>query len=306
MKKLNNKILIVTLLVLVMAFVLSKMFRTPSLETNMDSDLLTVDTSKVTALKLYPVSNLRTEISFVKKGKTWSVRQDTVISRVEAYPFTNLLGSLAQLKPERKVSQKKEKWDDYKVSDSTGIHVVVLNEKEPLTDLWIGKESGNLTYLRKSTEDNVYAASGNLRTQADKDFNYWRDKSFLRLQPAEITKITFQYPADSSFVLEKKDKHWQIGNELADSAKVEDYLSKLRSKNLSAFADYFSPRTAADITITIESKAAAPTRIQAWRELGDKWILNSSLQPRVYFLEDSKLDLLRGKKIFLAVKKSNH
>jgi hypothetical protein len=304
MKKLNNKILIVTLLVLVIAFVLAKVFRSPALETNINPDLLSVDTSKVTELKVYPVSNHRTEISFVKKGKTWSVRQDTVAASVETYTFSNLLGSLAQLKPERKVSQKKEKWDDYKVSDSTGIHLVAWNDKKPITDLWVGKENGNLTYLRKSTEDNVYAASGNLRTQVDKDFNYWRNKSFLRLQPDQIVKITFQYPADSSFVIEKKDKHWLIGTEKADSAKVEDYLGKLRSKDLSAFADYFSPRAAADITIAIESKVAAPTRIQVWRELGDKWILNSSFQPRVYFLEDSKVDLLRGKKYFLGLKKS--
>jgi hypothetical protein len=304
MKRLNNKVLIVAFLILVTAFVLTKLFRSPARESNLDADLLTVDTSKVTELKLYPIIDQRKEIKFVKELKNWNVHQDSVTAKAETFAVSNLLRTLAQLKPERILSRKKEKWDEYKVSDSTGIHVVALEGKSVLTDLWIGKENGNLTYIRQGKEDEVYAIASDLRTLVDKDFNYWRDKSFLRLGPEQVSRINFQYPADSSFVLEKRDKAWWIGNEKADSVKTETYLGQLRFKNLSSFADYFSPRSAADVTITMEGSTGVLGKIQAWRELTDKWILNSSLQPRVYFLEEhSGIDLFAGRKRFLSSKK---
>lgn len=283
MKQLNNKILVITLLLLVAAFVLTRLFRAPGRERNLDADLLKIDTAGITEVRVYPASERRREVKLTRDGRQWKAVQDTVTARAQVNAVNSLLGTLASLKPERIVSRKKEKWDTYHTGDTTGSRVTVFRGNDELASLVVGKENGGLTYLRPEGEDEVYAVAGYLRTIFDKRFHHWRDPSLLRVNRDLITKISFNYPADSGFVAEKKDKGWMIGNEKADSAAIDNYLNTLRSKDLSAFADDFSAAAAPDATITIEGESGSLATIKAWQKSFYEWVLASDLQPGVYF-----------------------
>jgi hypothetical protein len=285
MKQLNNKILIITLLLLVAAFVLTRLFRSPGRERNLDASLLKTDTAGITEVRLYPASERRAEIKLTRAGKHWKATREALTASAGSGAVNNLLSTLASLKPERIVSRKKEKRDTYHTGDTTGTRVTVFRGDDELTSLVVGKESGGLTYVRPGGEDEVYAVSGYLSTVFDKSFSHWRDQSFLRIDKDQITKIRFNYPADSSFVMEKNDRGWMIGNDSADSAAIDNYLNKLRSKDLSAFADDFSAAAPPDITISIENKNGPIANIKGWRKSFYEWVLASDLQPDVYFTD---------------------
>lgn len=301
MNKHTNKILLIVLLVLLSAFVVTKVFRTPARESNLDADLFHIDTSQVELITLQLPGSSSEELTFKKNDSTWTIRQENKSANVEEYQLDQVLGTMNNIKPERMVSRKKDNWDEYHVGDSLAIRLTAYTADMDELGSWrIGRESAGNTYIRSEDRDEVYVVGGNLRSRFDKDFNDWRDKSFLRIDKAFIDKITFHYPADSGFVVEKDGRTWMIGNQKADSAKVENYLYKLQSKDLSGFADEFSPSADPDITVEFSSNSVPHAVVKAWNDPAGRWILNSAFQPGVYF-QDSVFwdDIFVGKKVLL-------
>ena len=96
-----------------------------------------------------------------------------------------------------------------------------------------------------------------------------RDKAFLRLKKEMITSIQFYYPADSSFILTKKERGWWIGSEQADSLKVNNYISQLELKNATTFADNYLPGKSAEVTIQLKGKSGLLASVEAWKRTND-------------------------------------
>jgi hypothetical protein len=310
MKHLNNKTLTIIFLVLVAVFVLTKIFRSPHLESNLKTHLFGVDTAAVTRMRIQPPKSDGPEITLTRKGSQWQLSQGQKSAEAAGAPVTEALMSLTDVRVQRMMSRKKSDWNTYKVGDTSGTHVTVYGGKNLLADFWIG-ETGtgtgpyrqNTSYIRQTGTPDVYeAATGYLSSYFDKGYDDWRDHSFLRINKNKITRINFQYPADSSFAAVKKDSIWLIGNQPADSAKMANYLNGLQSKNLYSFADGFLPTRDPDEVISIENNSSPLAVIKAWKK--DKnWILSSSLRRHIYFSSkgsDVVSKLLVGKKALLS------
>lgn len=299
MRKLNNKILIIVLIVLIAAFVLTKLFRSPALEANLDADVLKLDTAVITEIKVYPLSDQRKEIKLTRNGNTWKTSQEKITSGIDSHTLSTLLRSLASLKPSRIVTHKQDKWNEYSVGDTTGIQVKILHENDELATLWIGRENNGQTYVRRGNNVEVYSVNDGLQGTFNKKFNDWRDKSFLHVDKDSVTRIVFQYPADSGFVVSRNVKGWMIGSEPADSIKVERFLSGLRAKNLTTFVDDFAPATEPQVKISLENDERPIAVVKGWGGPADQWILASDVQAGVYFSDKKVDDLFAGKKKFL-------
>jgi len=283
MKGRNQKILFFTLVVLTAAFVLTKLFRRPARESNLDVSSLKVDTAQVTEVKLYPLVEHVSEIKLVRQTKGWKVMRETKTFGAEDYPVNTMLQLLASLRPQRIVTRREEKWNDYQVGDTTGVQVKVFHDDTLLATLWIGRESDGNTYVRRDDRDEVYAVTGSLLGSFNRKFNDWRDKTFLRLNPDSITVVDFRYPADSGFVLKKNMAGWTAGEAWADSIKVASYLTRLRAKNIYSFADNFVPAAEPQFLIQFISAQKPATIIKAWKTYDDQFIMTSSLQEGVFF-----------------------
>lgn len=300
MKRFNNKILIIILAVLVAAFVLTRLFRSPARETNLDVSTLSIDTASIDQVKILPAIDNRKEIRLMKEGNAWKVTREQVTAAADKNRIRTLLGKLASMKPERIVTRKKEKWNDYQVSDTTGTAVIALAKNAEVARFTIGKDQMNVTFVRKDDDEEVYAVAGANASSFNQKFDDWRDQTFLRIDIDKISKITFTYPADSSFVLSKKEKSWTVNNMPADSVKTESYLNKLRLKEIENFADNFSASSPPEVTLVIE--AEKPITIKGWRSSTPHWVLTSDLQPGVYFSDEKNLvtkDIFWGSKQFL-------
>lgn len=295
MKQHTNRILLIVLLVLLSAFVATKVFRSPARQSNLNTGVFGVDTAKVNMIRVSRPG--AKELTLKKNDSSWTIQEENKSSGVEAYELNTLLGTLSNIKPERMISRKKEKWDNYQVGDSSAIRMTAYAANmDEVASWYIGRQSGGMTYLRPADENEVYVVEGNLRTPFGKDFNDWRDKSFLRIDKAAIDKISFRYPADSGFVVVKSGDGWSLNNQKADSSKIESYLYKLQSKDLTHFADNFTPASNPDIIVEFESNSITHAVIKGWKQQDNEWILNSGLRKDVYFLDSSGTDLFPGKR----------
>lgn len=316
MKKLNNKLLIGVFIGLVAVFALSRVFRASKRQSNIRAELLKVDTASVNKVLLYAAVEKGKEITLTREANKWMAKKEKSVAPTEQGSVNNALATLASLKPLRLITKKKENWKEYHVGDS-GTRVQLYKGDVVMADIHIGRvgfnqssdgqfnPGGIFTYVRLTNENEVYAVEGFLESSFNRSYTDWRDKSLLRVKKDQITEVQFLYPADSSFVLTKKEKGWWIGIEQADSTKVMNYLSQLEYKNANGFADDFLALGKADVSIQIKGAPGVLATIESWKRPTD-WVLKSSWQPAVYFSsENSGLvkTLFEPKKNFLISKK---
>lgn len=292
MKNVNHWKLIALFGGLVLVFAAVRIFRSPMMEGNLPASLTDIDSSRVTELVITPGKDPRSEIRLVKAGG-WKLKKGEEVFRLDEGAGTNALRMLMSLKPERMVSKKESKWNEFMV-DSTGTRIKVMAGGAVETDLLIGRSGLNqssgqqsmgtsYTFVRLAADPEVYAVNGYLDALFNRSLNDWRDKGFLRLKRDSVNRVTFQYPGDSSFVLEKKGK-WMISNQLADSTAVGSYLSGMEYRNLQGFADRIPIETPL-LFITYERGGKMIAKIEAWPGVGS-WTARSSHQPDTYFIVD--------------------
>jgi hypothetical protein len=299
MKKNTNKLLLVVFFALVSVYSVTKIFRSPALESNLEAEAFRIDTAKIATIKFKGRASEGAEMTLTKNADNWVIQQGKKTAAAQEDEVNNLLNALSSLRPERIVTRKEERWQTYEVDDSAAVQLVAYNDNmDELANWHIGKESAGSTFVRIADDDEVYALEGSLRNHVEKKYNDWRDKTFLRLEKTSINEITFQYPADSGFVLRKDGDVWLIGESKADSAKVEHYLRKAQSLDIDTFADGQPRGNDPEFIITLRGDRPEPIVVNGWRNQ-NQYVLESSLQKGVYFLDSSiTKDLFVSRKTF--------
>src|SRR6185369_18062230 len=107
MKKLNNKILIIVLLLLAGIFALSRIFRASSREGNLPKALLSLDTAAVTEIKIYPNAEKNKEVRLLREGKSWTIKMENRTSSAERGSVVGAMSQFSHLKPLRLISKMK-------------------------------------------------------------------------------------------------------------------------------------------------------------------------------------------------------
>jgi len=317
MKKISAKILLIGLLVLVAIFAASRFFRSPARDSNLRKDLLTLDTALVNEVRILPSKDHTDEIKLIRDGRNWKVNKGNRSEPADRAAVKNILGIMANLQAQRLVSRKKEKWEDFKVAESS-THVSVYARGKKVADFHVGKlgfvpgsgggmPGGAYTHIRLSDENEVYTVDGFLEPTFNNSFNEWRDKTFLKLNKDDIVKLSFTYPADSGFVASKRDSVWYVGSDPADASKVDRILHSFSSKYLTEFVDGFTPKAAADAVIQVDGKSGNLVTLEGWKGESSEWVLTSSLQKGIYFSSKGSsvtTDILIGKEKLLPDPKS--
>jgi hypothetical protein len=215
----------------------------------------------------------------------------------------------------------KSRWSDYNLTDSLATRVQLMNEKgKTLVDLMIGKFTYNpvndpyaranpnniqgTSFVRLYNEKKVYGVDGFLSFSFSGKFDDYRDKSFLKLKKEDVIKISFVMPADSSFILKKKDSVWHAGDRVCDSLAIANYLNAISYLNGQDFRDNFKPIVNPLCDLLIEGNNLLNLSVKCYRGEGEnEYIISSSLNPDVYF--SSKKDglfekLFKPEKYFLS------
>jgi hypothetical protein len=298
--KFNNRNLLLVFLGLAIILVLTRVFTAKKAERTLDTDLVDIDTSRISSIFIYPQAEQGAELAFSRRGTDWIVTRDELSAPADRYSIDNTLNELLNLKADRLVARSKEKWAEFHVNDSLGTRVLIKEGKKTTLDMIIGRfnyqpppggYSGygqqqygtGITYVRKNAEDEVYAVEGFLAMSINQGFSNWRDQAICRLTKDKITRIVFDYPADSGFIAQKTDVNWTINGILADSTSMAQYLNGLSRKSHGDFADGFSPLSNPVYQVTFEGMNMDPLLIRVYSQVSDELILHSSINPESYF-----------------------
>jgi len=297
--KFNNRTLLIVFLGLAGMLVLTRVFTAKKAERTLDADLVEIDTGRISSIYIYPQAEQGAELVFSRNGTAWIVSNDELSAPADKYSIGNTLDELLNLKADRLVARSEEKWPEFHVNDSLGTRVLVKEGKKTTLDMIIGRfnyqpppggYSGygqqygtGITYVRNSDEDEVYAVEGFLAMSINQGFNSWRDQTICRLSKDQITRVVFEYPADSGFVAQKLEVNWTINGIPADSTSMTQYLDGLSRKSHGDFADGFAPLSNPLYQVTYEGMNMDPLLIRVYSQLGDELILHSTINPESYF-----------------------
>jgi len=301
----NNKKLLFLLSGLVVLLLLTILVKSPRQEATLKSHIVEMDTAAITKVVLFPRANRNNPVEFTKKDGQWMVQQGDVVAKAEQGAVRGMLGNAVNIKPESLAASDKSKWEEYELTDSLGTRVKFYNQKNKLlADLMIGKVNfkqaanpyggyygGNniqgTSYVRLTNDKEVYAVDGFLAFSFNGSFDDWRDKSFIATDKENITTIRFTLPADSSYTLTKEGNRWLIAGMEADSASVAGFINSLVQMNGERFKDHYIPVLSPGYQMTVEGNNLLNYTVKCYKGEGsEEYILNSSLNPDVYFLSE--------------------
>lgn len=289
--KLNVRVLGIVFVVLLLGVVLVPWLQKGGDERNFRSNLAEIDTSKVTAIALKPAKKPY-QLRLEKQGKSWTVNFKNKHYQVNKSALEAILTGLKQLKTERLVSSSRDSRAEYEVSDSLGTRVIVEGDGKTLIDMVVGKfnyQQNNqtvTTYARLNNEDDIYALNGFLTMNFNQDINSLRYNVVGKGTISEISKVTFSYPADSSFTLSFSKGKWTIDGNPIDSTKLMNYLQVLTTATGTDFAEDNVVTGYPLYSVKIDGAGKNLFEIQAFaNDSANRFYVTSSVNPGAKFQE---------------------
>jgi hypothetical protein len=297
-KKLSIKVLLIALVLLATILIIIRV--TENKDRTFRSKVLEFNVENITAIDVFdPVKQLFIRIER-NPDDTWQVRSEDIVYSGDRDAVLNVLHMMNDMKTERIAATKREKWDAYKVSDSTGIKVLLYEGDKDIADLYVGKFSyktddptKNLhqqgrtkmtSYVRVANENNVYAINGIIRMNFTSGVKFFRNKELASKDFADLSKVSFTLPEDS-FILEKSGNRWYIDGQVTDSAKTEKYLRTLSRLRNSHFIDTVDLSAEMPVyNIIVEGGSFDPVALNAYpADTVVQYYITSSINPGTVF-----------------------
>lgn len=260
--------------------------------------VMSVDTSKISGIVISSVHPAQT-IDLSLHDSIWTINHNGQEYVADQRMVHNILWRLVNLKPEWLAATGKEQWNEFQVSDSLATRVVIKEKKSKKTKtLLIGKisyqapqspyEQGIVnSFVRLDGENKVYAVQGFLRMDFPADVNSYRLKNLVSRNAEQWTRFTFAYPADSSFILERRQHQWFINNQQTDSVRMMYYLQDLAKLSGTHFADTLAGNKPALLSLTIEGNNMQPVVLMAFTTAdAADYLIHSSFNAQAWFTED--------------------
>lgn len=255
-RKLNIKTLGIVFIVLLSVTIFIKVIDNRKGVNTLKEVLFDVDDQLITSVIIKPKMLQGKQLELKKEDNRWMVLANGEIYNGDANVIEGLINQVNGLKPLRLAAQEKSSWGKFELTDSLSTLVQLMGTKGELAKLYIGKFSYQqpkqnsmmqqnpymqqrgimTTYVRSGNDKEIYAVEGFLGSSANRDENAFRDKTIIKTSKANINKITFDYPADSSFTMVKNENVWMVDGVSLDSASVDGYLTDISRLNGSSFS----------------------------------------------------------------------
>lgn len=313
-KILNTKTLIILLVVLGGIFAISKL--TEKEDRTFKSELVKIDTSLVTKMVIIPKTGGGDNITFTRSGYDWTLESAGKSYKPDIASITNIMNELARMRTERIAGIDESKWDEFEVSDTTGTRIQLFDGDDVLADLYLGKftysqapqtnpnqrqQARMFTHVRPVDEKIVYVVEGFIKMSIQPNVDTYRAKVLCAMKKEDITRITYDYPANEKYILEARDGKWFLNGEVTDSTNTARYLmkfSRLSNNNFVDETEGLNPQLTH--TVTLEGNNTLPVTLKAYATADTtmNYIVSSSLIP------DSKFDAVKSRlfdKVFVSM-----
>ena len=276
-RKINNKTLLILFGILAILVVIVFIYDRKKGDRSFRSELISVDSANVTCIKIYPKGKTSDPLILEKNDKSWEIKAGNKKYPADSSAIGSILASLVHVTAERVAASDASGWEGLEISDSSGRHVIVAHGNVTDADFWVGKASfsqnpgmqnrgGNQgfsikSHIRVAGDDRVYVVDGFLSMMLSDQPSHYRNKLVCRFDPKIVTKLTFVYPGDSSFILARNGNVWMVNGKPADSTKTINFINSIASTNSAEFADDSSIPVAFPFSLRIEGNNMQPIGI---------------------------------------------
>ncbi|MCW8850790.1 MAG: DUF4340 domain-containing protein [Melioribacteraceae bacterium] len=297
----SNKTLWIIFAILLVAVVLIFTTESTKKERSFKKDLVSVDTSAITSISIFPKSKPGQEVRLLKNDGNWKVFAENGKSyTVPNFKMKSFFGELTKIKPKRVAARSKAKWAEYEV-DSAATRVVVNESGNEVLNLVIGKFAfqqprSMSTFVRLMNDEDVYEVDGFLEMTFNKDAKSLRNETIVKSDKNNWSKLSFTSNVADNFELVKVDDVWMIDGIKTDSAKTATALSSLARISNTDYVDdvkegLLPPQ---DSKLVIHLNDGGSIEVIGYRN-ESKFIVQSSQNIENYF-DGNKV----GEKIFLS------
>ena len=128
----NNKTLLLILVVLVAVYGLSRLFSGKK-EATFSAELIKVDTAAVSSITIDPRGE-EAPFTLKKEGEQWIATREALSIKASQSAVQSLLGNLALIKTKHIAAKSKEKWAEYQVADTSGTRVQIFTDGGKLAE----------------------------------------------------------------------------------------------------------------------------------------------------------------------------
>ncbi len=300
MNKKNTRYIII-FLALGIIYVLSKYVFVAKPESNFNSNVLKIDTSQVASFSI-KANTAKNAIKFFKKEDIWFVKKANKEDKANTETVKELFNVFAQLKVKNVVGLNQDTWKNFKLTDSLATKLNIFDRSNHLIkSLLVGKftyhqnqstpysygrqnVSGN-TYVRLADGKKSFLVNGFLPMMINRDFNQFRNNQLLKLDKNKLSKIIFEYPADTGFTITKQDSMlWLVnGIDTIKQGVINNYLTAIADVKNTSFEDKLKPNTTTIYSLKIEANGLKPISVDFYPKDSVSYFVHSSQFPDNYF-----------------------
>lgn len=314
MKQKRFIILTSVLAVLVLIAIISTLTEDKKSSGNFSSELAEFSEESVTQVQVFPLGETAFKLEKAADGR-WTLLADGKTYHADSRAMDQLMRELTDMKAQQVVSRSRNSWSDYSVDDSAGVRLQVYDSKNMLADMVIGRmdfgqprsqyqqQPETFTYVRMKESPEVYKVRGMLSMFMREGQKAFRSGLITKCEEAAVGRITYTYPADSSFTLLKQDSLWLVDGTVPDSAQFAQYFNTLKNFTSRSFAGAETgvPQDSAQFSVAISGPAMETIKVDGWQMANERFLVVSSLNPNTVFdLSGNQFTrLFKGKEYFL-------
>jgi len=214
------------------------------------------------------------DIELVKAGEeAWNLEKPAK-AKANASNVKSLLDNLPKLSLAELISENKEEYERWGVSDEKALHATFYKGADVVFDVYFGENGSRGQMTRLAKQDGVYAIKGFSKWLYERDSKGWRDKSMMKFDDKEVVKVSVQNP-HGVFVFDKAGESWtgKHGKTAAvakpidkfQPTKVDDLLRAYKALSAIDFGDGKQPAEVGlatpEATVTIELKGGTGVHV---------------------------------------------
>jgi len=304
-RRTDIKILAAVFMVLLAVVIISQLTGPRKSGRTFRSQLVSVKEGDVTAIEVFPRAAEGEKIMLILEDSVWMAESKGKKYLADPSVARSMISELNALKPDRVAASGKDRWKQYQVTDSLATRVRLLKGNNLLEEMYIGKfsysqEGRMATYLRLADDNRVYGVDGMIGMTFHRNLNAFRNTKVKQSASSDWVRLTFSYPADSSFVLQKVNDKWMADSMPADSASVAGYLAKIANLTESTFYDGVPSGNPTHRLLIEGNNQMQPIQVSGYHLAELKTIIESS-QNKGNFFDNPELakKVFVGKKSFL-------
>jgi hypothetical protein len=207
------------------------------------ANVVELDTSTVNRIAIRARKAGHEEAVLERKDGHWNMTYKGANYRADDANVNWLLGHFEHMKADRVVGTTDAVRDRYGLVDSLASTVELTTADGRSRKLIVGRsvnpeQAEPWTAVQIEGEQEVYATPGTLSSSVDNEpLTAWRPRVLITGDAVNWDRLTFTYPADSGYVLERRGAEWLVDSMPADTSKVNRFLKSLTLCKAQSFAD---------------------------------------------------------------------